>query len=173
MNVVFKVETDSLDAIVSCLNKANVDVNSCVTTLKSVTSHNDWNCKERDQINQMLEGVKSKCTVFANEFVDYSVRVKRESDFYSELVREENKRGMEVDSDISELMALLSGTNIDSGTQTAVIANNTQSIIERIKDTHLNSWTGLPRFQRNSLYNFDKPISISNFNMIYKGLGDR
>ena len=173
MNVVFKIETDSLDAIVSCLNNANVAVYSCVTTLKSVTSHDDWNCKEKDQINQILEDLKSQCSVLENEFDDYSEKVKRESDFYNELVREEIKSGMEVDSDISELMTLLSGINKDGATQTTMIGNQTQKVIERIKDSNINSLVDQPRFYRNVLFNFDKPISISDFKMIYEGLGDR
>ena len=172
MSKIFKVETESLDAIVCCLRKASDEVNSCVTTLKSVTSHNDWTCKEREQINQVLEDVKHKSNSFAREYEEYAVRVKQDSDIYNDLVKEEIKSGMVVDSKISELLSIVSGTYVGNSYQVVAIESSVQNIIKKITDKQLENWIEQPRYIRSVFNNIDRPISTVDYHMFYKELGD-
>ena len=172
MSNVFKIDTDSLDAIANCLSNAKLNLDSCVSSLDSVTTHDDWTCKERNQINEQLYDLKKKCHSFAYEFDNNSLRIKQESEFYSLMVKDEIKSGLDVDSKISELLSMISGTGIDISSQTIVTETKIKSIIDKIKDEQLDCWAELPRFQRNILYNVDHPISMIDYKLVYEGVGE-
>lgn len=172
MSSVFKIDTDSLDAISNCLSDAKINLDSCVSTLDTVTSHDDWTCKERKQINELLNDLKKKCHSFAYEFESNSLKIKQESEFYHLLVKDEIKSGLDVDSKISELLSVLSGTGNEASSQTIIAETKIKGIVEKIRDEQLDNWAELPRFHRNVLYNVNKPISMIDYKLVYKGLGE-
>ncbi len=54
------VDTEVIRQIVSVCSTANESINEAVDALNRVTSHNDWNCKERDTINEYTSQNKIK-----------------------------------------------------------------------------------------------------------------
>ncbi len=71
--MIISVDTRKMDTIVAAASGVSTEIDACVSTLLPVVEHNDWNCKERDGINDGITAVKNKVrqlqenvTVFAD-----------------------------------------------------------------------------------------------------------
>jgi hypothetical protein len=54
------VDTDVLKQLASLARTSNDEINAAVSVLNQVTTHNDWGCKERTQINEYITENKTK-----------------------------------------------------------------------------------------------------------------
>ncbi len=57
------IDTDGLESMVTVLQTANESITEAASILNAVTAHNDWGCKERDALNELIESMKEHIQV--------------------------------------------------------------------------------------------------------------
>ena len=56
--MIISVDIDNILKIASLAAKVQEDIEECTTYLQKIVTHNDWNCKERRQINDRISESK-------------------------------------------------------------------------------------------------------------------
>ena len=56
--MIISIDTDLMHSMSGYADCVNEEIDTCMTYLSKVVEHNDWNCKERDAINDSITEVK-------------------------------------------------------------------------------------------------------------------
>lgn len=81
-----------LDGIVDIVNRAKIasdEIQECKGLIHTVSDHNDWNCKERDQVIETIENVKKGYDELANlseEFATKLLQLKEEFEKFANML---------------------------------------------------------------------------------------
>ena len=57
--MIISVDTEKMNTMATMAQNINTNIDDAVVALVPVVEHNDWNCKERDQINEGIVAVKN------------------------------------------------------------------------------------------------------------------
>lgn len=58
MDTIISIDTEEMKEIARLATLIDDEAGMCVTCMKPVMEHNDWNCKERDRVNDKLDSLK-------------------------------------------------------------------------------------------------------------------
>lgn len=85
------IDSDVLRGLTTAANATVSEISAGIEKLNLVTEHNDWNCAERDNINEMIKSSKKKINTLS---------INTQS--FLDLIRQSANRFDEVDSDATK-----------------------------------------------------------------------
>lgn len=80
--MIISIDTQKMGAIVAAANDVCVEIDACVSALLPVVEHNDWNCKERDAINDGITAVKGHVRQLQETTTSFANMVQRTADMF-------------------------------------------------------------------------------------------
>ena len=108
----FSVNTESMLNISNLASLIAQSINEGSGSINSITTHNDWNCKERDAINQGVIELK-RCFANLNEhMLDFSKDIARSSAMVEELVANQKMAFGEADAEFASLYAIKTSESV-------------------------------------------------------------
>ena len=86
------IDFDGIDSIVTLARSAADEIDFCKTVIRGVSEHNDWNCKERDQIIETVEAIKKgydQLATLSNEFATCLLQLKEDFEKFDKMIPKE------------------------------------------------------------------------------------
>lgn len=156
--MIIKIDTAVMRQMANTSLRVESLVEEAMKLSNAITTHNDWNCQERDVINDSVSLVK-KNNVRINEKVEiFANKIAASAEQFDELDRSLLTRFQQFDSSVGELFAV-------KGVTTIAPSSVAQEIPVKI-DPELN-WES---YHATTLF---RPISVVKFDEITKGIQNR
>ena len=150
----FDVDVDALLEIADLSQKAESAIIECASVLKSLLSHEDWHCKEKELIDNDILKIKKVSDQLSIAFSDYASAVRQISSRYIDFINEEKEDMLEIEARIGEFYSLLSTgvvTTVNSGNYTSQSISSIDNIYANAYDsnvmTNMNNGIQLVDFQ--------------------------
>ena len=70
--MIFTIDIELLQQMASIAQSANDEMDKCMLYANSITGHDDWTCKEREQIIQKLEQFKKRVQLLQEKLLTFS-----------------------------------------------------------------------------------------------------
>ena len=86
------IDLNGVERISTLANSISDELNTCSKIVNTLSDHNDWNCKERDDVIEKTENIKKAFTQLAelsNTFASEMFQLKSEFEQFSSLVPNE------------------------------------------------------------------------------------
>ena len=155
----FDVDIDVLLEIADLSQKAESEISESASVLKTLISHADWNCKEKDLIDNDISKIKKVSDQLSMAFSDYASAVRQISSRYIDFINEEKEEMLEIEARVGEFYALLSTgvvPTVNSG-------NYTSQSISSIDNISANA------YDSNVMTNLNKGIQLVDFQNLANG----
>lgn len=120
-----------------------------------IVPHNDWNCKERDYINDGIETIRKYQARISEKMSHFSGAISQVATAFQEAEASLPNLFNEVDACVGEILSV-------GGVKSADIGAETQKFIDQIKDTTLDA----DRFQSIAATMIDSPLEVCDFSSI-------
>lgn len=78
--MIISVDTELMNEMATLASNANSELDICIAILTAITSHNDWNCKERDAINDNIATVKKNAGMLKENMDIFASSVRQIAD---------------------------------------------------------------------------------------------
>lgn len=164
------IDTDIMRQLVRAAASANESINVAVDALNSITTHNDWGCKEKYSINEYTTNNKNKVRIIQENSRRFlSVITDVSTDFEN---TEENISNMfsSVESILANVIGITPIATVINGTNTRTHTGDmykqpyngqfAQLVQQVLKDNPIDDKTSFHSFESNNIF---KPISICKF----------
>lgn len=144
------IDSDVLRVLVSKANATVSEISAGIEKLNMVAIHNDWNCVERDSINNQIVSAKKSIN---------SLSINTQT--YLDLIRQAATKFDEVDSDATKVFQRVQDSLSDFfSIKSPVVQLNSGVSSTQLSDTIYNS-KQIHDFQTaNIIKNFDAPIKV-------------
>ena len=145
------IDSDILRSMTSVAGTAVDDITSGKDKLYNVTTHDDWNCVERDYINDGIMNMKKKIDILQGK-----------TSYFLELIKQSADKFDSVDCETSRFFQDTNGSIGDSFAIQSSISNNTAlSASQEVQELLLSKgadyhWTGY-------ILSSTQPIKICNY----------
>lgn len=106
---VFNIDTSVLRSSVSVAEQTNEALTEAASLLNAITVHEDWICKEREQIKKMTLSNKEKAQKIQNQSQSFYSAIKSVSGKFDEAERDCCNRINQVDDIISKVVSVVPG----------------------------------------------------------------
>lgn len=106
---VFNVDTSVLRSSVSVAEQTNEALTEAANLLNAITVHEDWICKEREQIKNMTLSNKEKAQKIQNQSQSFYSAIKSVSEKFDEAEQDCCNRINRVDDIISKVVSVVPG----------------------------------------------------------------
>lgn len=151
--MIISVDTEKMNTMASLAQSVNSEIDACVTSLIPVVEHNDWNCKERDLINEGIISVKKNAGVLRETIDSFSSLMKQVAVLFDEFEASLPNKYQHIDSLLGTTFSIpCEESSVVTG---AVTTDVTTAMAEGVRVTG-----GL---ENNALGNLTKPIQMCNF----------
>ena len=150
------IDTSIMQQMANIALRARTAMEDAVKSANTVTEHNDWNCKERDAINESVVNVKKNNNIVNENLSLFSSKINELAEKFNEFDASLKSDFSEFDESVGNMLAI-ENTNIATNTTAATIN------ITDITQTNNISLTNTPYWQNYHLQNLTKPISVVNF----------
>ncbi len=152
------VDTEQIKQLASIARTSNDAINDAMNALNQVTTHNDWGCRERTQLNEYIQKNKAKMK-----------QIQESSSNYLRVITEVANDFEKVERDIPglfETVESIIGQIISVSTPSTVISKKAGEIIKEIaKDNSIIEKAGSIRW-KNIIGKIADPIQIVKFDDI-------
>lgn len=149
--MIISIDTELLNQIASLALAANTEIEDGSARLKMVVEHNDWNCKERDQINENILGIKTAQSKLTELIVEYSNAMNRIASTFSDAENSLPNEFQHIDVMIGSALSLTGSSSGGGEVTTAAISSIADSTV-------INS-----NVQSYEMANLNNEISICDF----------
>lgn len=106
---IFNIDTSVLRSSVSVAEQTNEALTEAASLLNTITVHEDWICKEREQIKKMTLSNKGKAQKIQNQSQSFYSAIKSVSEKFDEAERDCCNRINRVDDIISKVVSVVPG----------------------------------------------------------------
>ncbi len=156
--MIIKIDIEILSQIAAKVNLANQLIEKCEVQLKSITEHNEWNCKERDFINEVANEIKAKSSYLRQDFNGFVYSVNSAAEHFSDAKSTILQLIRKVDISVGKTWGIESKTTVGVGSG---VSSKITSVCNSLKvDNALDNYT---------VANITNGISICNFNTLNFG----
>ena len=159
--MITKVDATIMKDMASISLRARNEIEAAANILNSVTTHNDWNCVERDWINESICDVKRFNETVSRNIESYSSSISQQANRFSEYENELLARFAQFDASLGELHRI-KDTRVRSAVSSTI---NTSDISQKVNKNDSNYWN---QYHAN---NMDKSISVMSFEEAIQILG--
>lgn len=121
--MIISIDTETLNQMVVLALNANNEIENSALKLSMVVEHDDWNCKERDQINEYILNIKSKQKKLTETIADFSTALNKIAAVFGEAEQSLPNEFQHIDTMIASALSL-SGTAASTGAVTAASVNS-------------------------------------------------
>lgn len=151
--MIISIDTEKMNTMASLAQNVSVEIESCVASLMPVVEHNDWNCKERDVINEGIVSTKKNAVILQETLDSFSSLMKQVASLFDAFEASLPNKYQHIDSLLGSTFA------IPCAESTVVTGSTTTEVTSQIAEGMRVSG-GL---ENNSLGNLTKPIQLCNF----------
>lgn len=149
--MIISIDTELLNQMAALALSANAEIEEGSTRLNMVVEHNDWNCKERDQINDNIMHIKSAQAKLSQSITDYSNAMNRIAATFSEAENALPNEFQHIDVMIGSALSLTGSSNGGGAITSAAVSSIADSTV-------INS-----NVQSYEMANLNNEISICDF----------
>lgn len=121
--MIISVDTEELSRMASMALNANSEIENSASRLSLVVEHNDWNCKERDRINENITTIKSSHQKLTEDMAEFSAALNKIAAVFSEAEQSLPNEFQHIDTMIGSALSL-TGSAVSSGAVTAASVNS-------------------------------------------------
>ena len=147
------IDSDVLRGLTSTANATVSEISAGVEKLNMVTTHDDWNCVERDYINEQITSAKKRINNLSINTQTYLDLIRQSANKFDEVDSNTTKAFQRVQDSLSDFFAIKSPVvHLSSGASSA-----------QFRDALYDS-TQVHDFQTaNIVKNIDSPIKVCYF----------
>ena len=151
--MIISIDTEALRQMAELAANCNLIIEESVKRMNMVIEHDDWNCKERDKINECIIQNKSKQKMIAERMVEFSSYMSNTSGIFSDTEEAIPHNFQHIDTMIASALALQGGNNVVS------LTSDVKTVCDSVRnDAVLND-----SIQSYSLDNLSNNINICEF----------
>lgn len=151
--MIISVDTEKMNSMASLAQRINAEIDLCITALLPVVQHSDWNCRERDEINDGIATIRKNATVLQENIDTFSSRLKYVASLFDEYEASLPNQYQQISTLLgNSFSAPCAGTTVASG---AVTAGVSAAMAENVRVSG-----GL---ENNALGNLTNPIQLCKF----------
>lgn len=103
------IDTGILRSSVATAEQANASISEALSLLNQVVIHNDWQCKERYQINENTLANRQTAQEIQNHASSFYHAVKQASEEFDEVEQNNIRRVNQVDGLIAQILTVVPG----------------------------------------------------------------
>ena len=153
-----KVDTTIMHQMASTSLRAQLLIEEAIKNAKSVASHNDWNCKERDSIDDAILLIQKKNELMGENMESFSRKLNEIAEQFEQFDREVVSQFAVFDSMVGDLYCI--------NNQQVIVApsSEAQSLVKELK---VNSY-----WDRYHTANLFKPVSVISFPEVAESIFD-
>lgn len=151
--MIISIDTEKMNEMAMLAQSVNSELDMCSSFLHSIVEHNDWNCKERDIINDGILSVKKNAATLKETLDDFSLVLKRVAGLFDTFEASIPNQYQYIDS-------LLGTSYAVACEKTSMLTGDIASDITTEMAQTVRVSGGL---ENNVLGNLDKPIQMCNF----------
>ena len=161
------IDSDILRSVKASAAAAAEGITSGVQKLQSVTTHDDWNCAERDTINDQILSAKKSAETLYERTQSYLELIQRTADKFDEVDYSITQSFQNVHDSLSKALSIKTPCvyRINTDIQFPVISDIRLTKIWSKKFLELiephKHWVGSKCY--NVISNMDKPISVCKY----------
>ncbi len=153
--MIISIDIEDMQEIANMLELAREKINDSVCAVSSIVEHNNWNCKERDMINDKILTVKNEQRTTQEKFDVFADKIRISAMQFSEIDAKTLTAFRDLDSVFSRLLSV--PTASASGTSCAQLDQTVKSVKAITVSDGLSSY---------SLGGIDAPIRMCEFDNI-------
>ena len=153
MNTVYKINVDVLFQICSKANAAKDITADCESILENLIQHEEWTCKERNQINELIQHTKDNVVTISRAIEAFAGAINQNANEYIDFINENANEAMDINQEISALYGQMC-TGANYSINSSVHINETISRFD---------YSGLDRVSSQMIRSMNTPISILNY----------
>lgn len=153
--MIISIDTEKINTIASLAQNINLEIDETVSALLPVVEHNDWNCVERDAINESILEVKKNVCCLQEYIESLASAMKQVASLFDAFEASVPSKYQYIDSLLGSVFSVpcyLQSTNVVPGGVTADITD------AMAKGVRVNG--GL---ENNALGNLTNPLQVCNF----------
>lgn len=124
------IDTDILRSSVAVADQANALVSEALTLLNQVVIHNDWQCKERYQINENTMADRQTAQEVQSHATSFYYAVKQASEQFDEAEQNNIGRVNQVDGLLGQILSVVPGITGGSSAPAMVSFDQIRSSLE-------------------------------------------
>ncbi len=136
--MIISIDTEAMVSLANLAEAVNTELSSAFSCLLPVTEHHDWNCKERDTVNEAVTSVRTSALKLKETAADFSAAVQAAANDFNEYERKTPAALQKLSGNISA--ALSAGASVwqqPAGLQvlTGYSTEELSSLIDSFSDT--------------------------------------
>ncbi len=124
------IDTDVLRSSVATAEQANSSISEALSQLNQVVIHNDWQCKERYQINENTLANRQTAQEIQNHASSFYQAVKQASEQFDEAEQNNIGRVNQVDGLLGQILTVAPGIMEDLSSPTMISFDQIKSSLE-------------------------------------------
>ena len=108
--MIISVDTELMNAMAAAVNSADLELESCGAVLARVVEHDDWNCPERDAINEAIRTLKQRMKTLMEGMEQFAHGVRQIAQQFNAIEQEIPAGFQSLDIMLGRLSAVTAGT---------------------------------------------------------------
>lgn len=126
---IISLDIGEMTAMAASVNAANLELESCMARLAQITEHDDWNCAERDVINENIRRVQQNARRTQENMEQFAGIVRLAAEALDSLACELPADAREVAVGIGSFCAIPSGSAGAVNTVAAAVAQQAANAV--------------------------------------------
>lgn len=157
--MIISIDIDEMQEISNTLQLAKEKIDESANIVSRIVEHNNWNCRERDTINQRIYSIKSQQKNMQEKFGTFAEKIKISAAQFSEIDTKTLTAFRDLDALFSQILSV----------STATASNNNRTTqfgetISNIKKINVNDG-----FSSYAIGGICDPIRVCKFSSILFG----
>ena len=120
--MIISIDTEVLSSVASLARSINEEISQISEIMKRVTTHDDWNCKERDSINEAIANNRSAQANLQEISEDFARSLTSISEQFLEAERTLPSKFQHIDSLIGQAVSIRNNLNHNENVSDEVIS---------------------------------------------------
>lgn len=120
--MIISINTDTINQMAAAVNSANQELENCAAVLSTVMEHNDWNCLERDAINESIRTLKAKAAKLEEDMGRFAGAMRQAAQDFNDLEQSLPAQFQHMDTVLAQLNGIPSGGTAGVNSVTAGVA---------------------------------------------------
>lgn len=118
------IDTDTFRSLVTTAKQTNDAISEALSLLNQVVIHNDWQCRERDQINKNTEENRSRAQTIQEYTSRFYDAIEKASAKFDETEQNNITKMNQVDSLLGEILSVVPGISAGANAPAMVSFEN-------------------------------------------------
>ena len=153
--MLIKLDTGIMYEMAACTKTACQYVEESSQFAYRIVPHNDWNCQERDYINEGIEIIRKHQAKISEKISQFSNAISQVATTFLEAEAALPNLFNEVDACVGEMLSLTGVQTVENGSQT-------QQLLDQIKDAPMAT----DSIQSLAIAMVDSPLEVCDFSNI-------